>query len=61
MKFQEEMEALLQRHLLSGLVEAPWVRTEDPKSDDDAFFAALQELVAYAFEEGGRIKKVGEL
>jgi hypothetical protein len=58
MQFQEEMEALLERHLLSGLVEAPWVRTEDPKSDDDdGFFAALQELVAYAFEEGVRIKK----
>ena len=61
MQFQEEMEALLERHLLSGLVEAPWVRTEDPKGDDDGFFAALQELVAYAFEEGGRIKKKGRI
>ena len=41
-----------------GLVNAPWVRTDDPESnDDDGFFAALQELVAYAFEESVRIKK----
>jgi len=46
MQFQEEMEALLQRHVLSGLVDAPWVRTDDPESDDDdGFFAALQELL----------------
>jgi hypothetical protein len=58
MQFQAEMEALLERHVLSGLVDAPWVRTDDPKSDDDdRFFAALQELVAYAFEESVRIKK----
>jgi hypothetical protein len=62
MQFQEEMEALLERHLLNGLVDAPWVRTDDPESDDDdRFFAALQELVAYAFEESVRIKKKGRL
>jgi hypothetical protein len=62
MQFQEEMEALLERHLLNGLVDAPWVRTDDPESDDDdGFFAALQELVAYAFEESARIKKEGRL
>jgi hypothetical protein len=62
MQFQEEMEALLQRHVLSGLVDAPWVRADDPESDDDdGFFAALQELVAYAFEESVRIKKKGGL
>jgi hypothetical protein len=62
MQFQEEMEALLKRHLLNGLVDAPWVRTDDPASDDDdRFFAALQELVAYAFEESVRIKKKGGL
>ncbi len=60
MQFQGEMEALLERHLLTGLVDAPWVRTDDPEShDDDRFFAALQELVAYAFEESARIKKEG--
>jgi hypothetical protein len=62
MQFQEGMEALLERHLLNGLIDAPWVRTEDPESDDDdRFFAALQELVAYAFEESVRIKKKGRL
>jgi hypothetical protein len=62
MQFQEEMEALLERHVLSGLVDAPWVRTDDAESDDDdQFFAALQELVAYAFEESVRIKKTGRL
>ena len=56
------MEALLERHVLSGLVDAPWVRTEEPESDnDDRFFAALQELVACAFEESVRIKKKGRL
>ena len=59
-QFQEEMEALLERHILKGLLQAPWVRTDDPTSDDDVgFFAALQELVAYAFEESVRIKKQG--
>jgi hypothetical protein len=62
MQFQEEMEALLERHLLKGLTVAPWVRTDDPESDnDDGFFVALQELVAYAFEESTRIKKEGRL
>src|SRR5262249_45909234 len=60
-EYQEEMEALLEWHVLSGLVDAPWVRTDDPESDDDGFFAALQELVAYAFEESVRIKKKGRL
>jgi len=58
MEFEDEMEALLERHVLKGLVNAPWVRTDDPESnDDDGFFAALQELVAYGFEESVRIKK----
>ena len=62
MQCQQEIELLLERHLLRGLIEAPWVRTDDPKSDDDdRFFAALQELMAYAFEESIRIKKKGRL
>lgn len=44
-EFQEEMEALLERHILSGLLDAPWVRTEAPETADDAtFYAALQDL-----------------
>jgi hypothetical protein len=53
---------LLERHVLKGLVAAPWVRTDSLESgDDEGFFAALQELVAYAFEESVRIKKKGRL
>jgi hypothetical protein len=59
-EFQREMEALLDRHILSGLLDASWVRTDNPKSaDDNTFDAALQELVAYAFEEAVRIRKPG--
>jgi hypothetical protein len=62
MQCQQQLELLLERHLLSGLIDAPWVRTDDPNSkDDDRFFAALQELMAYAFEENVRIKKKGRL
>jgi hypothetical protein len=59
-QFEQEMGALLDQHLLAGLADAPWVRTDDLESgDDDQFFAALQELVAYAFEEAIRIKEKG--
>src|SRR5215216_699378 len=57
-QFEEEMLSLLDRHLLAGLVSAPWVRSEDVESlDDTKFFSALQELVAYVFEESVRVKK----
>jgi hypothetical protein len=59
-QFEREMEALLDRHILSGLLDAPWVQTDDPDTaDDKTFYAALQELVAYAFEEAVRIRKPG--
>jgi hypothetical protein len=58
MQFEEEMRALLERHLLAGLVDAPWVKTDDAESaDDNKFFSAIQELVAYACEEAVRIKE----
>ena len=57
-QFEEDMQSLLDRHLLAGLVDAPWVRTGDPEwAGDLEFFSALQELVAYVFEESVRIKK----
>src|SRR5215216_2316062 len=57
-EFEEEMLCLLDRHLLAGLVSAPWVRSEDAESfDDTKFFSALQELVAYVFQESARVKK----
>jgi hypothetical protein len=41
-RFAEIADELLERHVLNGLVDAPWVRTDDPESDDDdGFFAAL--------------------
>ena len=57
-QFEEDMQSLLDRHLLAGLVNAPWVRTGDAESAGDMkFFSALQELVAYVFEESVRVKK----
>jgi hypothetical protein len=56
-KFEEDMTALLDRHLLTGLLHAPWVRTDDPRTHDDQEFAsAVQELTAYAFDETQRIR-----
>ena len=58
-QFAEEVESLLHRHLLGGLLNAPWVQSDDAESADDmSFFSALQELVAYALEESVRIKEM---
>ena len=57
-QFKVEMERLLDRHILTGLLTAPWVRQSSAQfRDDDRFFAALQELVAYAYGESARIKQ----
>ena len=57
-QFKVEMESLLERHILTGLLTAPWVReTSAQIGDDDRFFAALQELVAYAYGESARVKQ----
>ena len=57
-QFQVEMESLLERHILKGLLTAPWVRESSAQiGDDDRFFAALQELVAYAYGESTRVKQ----
>jgi hypothetical protein len=57
-KFTLEMEALLKRHILAGLLDAPWVRRSWAQiGEDDTFFAALQELVAYAYGESTRVKR----
>ena len=58
--FVDDLLSLLDRHLLSGLVAAPWVCDsdrrdwEDPRNDQ-AFFSALQELTAYAAAEATRL------
>ena len=57
-QFNVEMEQLLERHILTGLLTALWVRdTSAQFGDDDRFFAALQELVAYAYGEAVRVKQ----
>ena len=57
-QFKIEMEELLERHILTGLLTAPWVRQSSAQfGDDDRFFAALQELVAYAYGESARVKQ----
>ena len=56
--FAEDMRSLLNRHLLAGLLDAPWIHTGGPEKDGDATFrGALHELVAYAFEESARVMK----
>jgi hypothetical protein len=62
MRFEADMTALLERHILSGLLTAPWVHQSDPVvSRDLEFYAALQELTAYAFEEAVRVRRPGLL
>jgi hypothetical protein len=57
-QLEDEMHSLLDRHVLSGLVDAPWVRTGDPERHGDTrFMSALQELVAYTFDESARLRK----
>jgi hypothetical protein len=57
-EFAAEMEMILKRHILAGLLDAPWVRQSWAQfGDDDRFFAALQELVAYAYGESTRVKQ----
>jgi hypothetical protein len=58
--FVRDLTALLDRHLLLGVLEAPWVcRTEmdgDPECDED-FLEALQEVMAYARSEAIRMTR----
>jgi hypothetical protein len=57
-QFEDEMLSLLDRHLLAGLVSAPWVRSDGAEDlDDTTFFSALQEIVACVFQESARVKK----
>lgn len=57
-QFTYDLEQILQRHLLDGLLDAPWLVTPDWKEGDDAlFFGAFQELMQYAFNEYQRLHK----
>lgn len=59
--FAAGLSDLLANHLLSGLVEAPWIcpadhRDWDDKRNDQMFYAALRELTAYAADEAVRLQ-----
>jgi hypothetical protein len=58
LRFAADIEALLKRHLLQGMLEASWIHPAmGKKADDTQFFSALQELMAYAFDEYARLEK----
>ena len=57
-RFVADVEALLRRHLLHGMLEISWIHpATGEKADDTRFFSALQELMAYAFDEYARLEK----
>jgi hypothetical protein len=57
-RFVADVEALLRRHLLQGILEARWIHPDTGQlADDMQFFSALQELMAYAFDEYARLEK----
>ena len=56
--FVADVEALLKRHLLQGILEVSWIHPATGEmADDTQFFSALQELMGYAFEEYARLEK----
>jgi len=57
-RFVADVETLLLRHLLHGILETSWIHPATGEMADDAqFFSALQELMAYAFDEYARLEK----
>jgi hypothetical protein len=57
--FTSEMVALLDRHLLTGVIGAPWICTsglDGTTAHDQLFLSALQELTAYAVDEASRLE-----
>ena len=56
-RFVADVEALLKRHLLQGILEVSWIHPATGEmADDTQFFSTLQELMAYAFEEYARLE-----
>ena len=58
--FVRDLTVLLDRHMLAGLTEAPWVCPCDVDGDgvqDGLFLDALQELTAYAEAEAARLQQ----
>ena len=61
--FASDLVSLLDRHLLAGLIEAPWIciSERDGKTDNDhLLLSALQELTAYAAAEATRLEQTRE-
>ncbi len=57
-RFVQDMTALLERHLLSGILQSSWIHPADGTQENDApFFSAYQELELYVFEERLRLKQ----
>ncbi len=57
-RFVADVEALLRRHLLQGMLEVCWIHPATGEmADDTQSFSALQELMAYAFDECARLEK----
>ncbi len=57
-RYVADIEALLQRHLLRGILDVPWIHpAAGKKAEDTQFFSALQELMTYAFDEYARLEK----
>lgn len=56
--FIKEFEAMLKRHLLGHLLDAPWIVFGTEQSlDDEAFYLGLQELMSYALNEAQRTSR----
>lgn len=56
--FIRDVEALLDTHMLGGILHTEWVHAaEGQRADDRAFFSALQELMSYAFDEHARLER----
>ena len=57
-RFVADVEALLSRHLLQGMLEVCWIHPATGEmADDTRSFSALQELMTYAFDECARLGK----
>ena len=56
-QFAAEVRAILTRHQMTGVLSAPWVRTEGQHEDaDEQFFSALMEVVGYGVAEAHRLR-----
>ena len=54
---EKNIDSLLDRHLLSGILDASWVKADNGPINDKDFACALSELVSYVYDESSRIQK----